>query len=120
MAVGRFVLPISAGGSYSKVVQVYTSSGTWTKPAGLTHIEVICIGGGGGGAAGEKRASGVVSRGGCGGTAASMAWGSFTESQLDTTESYTVGAGGAGGNIQIPNDQSGDPGQVGETVFLEA
>ena len=35
------ILPISHG------MQVFTSSGTWTKPAGVTAVRVVCIGGGG-------------------------------------------------------------------------
>jgi hypothetical protein len=116
MAVGRFVLPISAGGSYSKVVQVYTSSGTWTKPTGLTHIEVICIGGGGGGASGRQSGGGQIVRGGCGGGAASIAWGSFTESELSATEDYTVGAGGVGGAAQTSGD--GLDGTAGGNSFF--
>ncbi len=33
-------------GKFVNVVN-FTSSGTWTKPAGCTKIRVICVGGGG-------------------------------------------------------------------------
>lgn len=123
MAAGRFVLPVSAGGggTYSKVVRVYTSSGTWTKPAGLTHIEVICIGGGGGGASGARFNTTGAVRGGCGAGAASMAWGSFTESQLSATEDYTVGAGGVGGAAIAAHPaatSNGNPGTEGGNSFF--
>lgn len=119
MAIGKFALPYGGGGgTYSKVVQVYTSSGTWTKPAGLTHIEVICIGGGGAGASGANQLGGVAARGGCGGGAASMAWGSFTESQLSATEDYTVGAGGTGGAAVSTKSQAGNSGTAGGDSFF--
>ena len=34
-------------------VQTFTGNGTWTKPAGCTLVEVVCIGGGGGGESSE-------------------------------------------------------------------
>lgn len=74
---------------------VMTSSGTWVKPANVTTVEVIVIGGGGGGggvgtSAGEK-ASGA---GGAGG----YAYGIVTVSGNVTVTVGTGGAGGAGAN----------------------
>jgi hypothetical protein len=65
-------------------VQVFTSTGTWTKPTGATKAVVKLIGGGGGGA----------------GYCESGAAGGYCEGALDVTSissvSVTVGAGGSG------------------------
>lgn len=69
--------------------QLFTSSGNWTAPAGITSLRVLAIGAGGGGA-------GFVSsafRGGFGGVVLAMA----TVSP-GTTYTVTVGAGGTGSN----------------------
>lgn len=64
-------------------ITTFSSSGTWTKPAGCTNIIVKVVGGGGGG-------SGYCESGGAGG---------FSEKRMDVTAistvAVTVGAGGA-------------------------
>lgn len=80
----------SAGISYS----VFTSNGTWNKPANVTSNSqtlIQCWGGGGGGG------------GNCGGVGAGGGGGAFVErliqtSSLSSTVSVTIGAGGTGGN----------------------
>lgn len=68
--------------------QVFTSSGTWTKPSGLTGNEIVTGyvwgGGGGGGNAGGAAGGG----GGC-------FQFTYLSSQLNATESVTVGTGGS-------------------------
>ena len=83
-------------------IQIFTESGTWTKPAGCTTVFVVCIGGGGGGGSGTYTAF-TSHRGGIGGGGGSLAWRIFPASLCDATETITVGAGGP-------------PGALGDTV----
>jgi hypothetical protein len=85
----------------SVVVDVFTSSGTWTRPTGVDYVTVIGVGGGGGGASGagiggvvgvgERRLDGTG--GGGGGRVAVVANLPVT----DASYSIGIGAGGAGG-----------------------
>lgn len=76
--------------SRTPTIQVFTSSGTWTKPTGVTKIKVRVVGGGGAGGSN----SGAAGGGGGGG-------GGYAEKFIDVTSvssiSVTVGAGGAAG-----------------------
>lgn len=78
----------TAGGSATRTT--FTSSGTWTKPGSGTVVRVTLWGGGGGGGTGAPGA------GGGGGGACVFRW--FSLSELPSTVSVTIGAGGAAGN----------------------
>lgn len=77
--------------------QVFTSSGTWTRPSGCKRVRVRVVGGGAGGGSSGSSASSGGAGGGAGG---------YAESILDVTaissSTITIGAGGAaasaGGN----------------------
>jgi hypothetical protein len=77
-------------------VQVFTSSDTWTRPAGITRVVVEVLGGGGGGGA-SAATSGGESSGGSGGGG-----GGYAKRLIDVSAiasaTVTVGAGGAGGS----------------------
>jgi hypothetical protein len=81
-------------------MQLFTSSGTWTKPAGIGKAWVILVGGGGGGGGGGYGA-------GTGGGSGAYCEGIVT---VTGNVSVTVGTGGAGGN-----DHTGTNG--GDSVF---
>lgn len=74
------------------VLRVYTSSTTWTKPAGLDYAVIEVVGSGAGGAG-----SGTADEGGGGGGAGGYSKKIVDVATLGATETVTVGAGGAGG-----------------------
>lgn len=77
-------------------VQVFTASGTWTKPSGAyTVARVTVIAGGGGGANGGTAGTGVRAFGGSGGDPGAATVVDLAFSSLGSTETVTVGAGGA-------------------------
>lgn len=80
----------ASGGGGPTGIQVFNTSGTWTKPAGVTKVIIKVQGGGGGGGGSVPSESG--SGGGGGG---------YCEKFIDVTaiasETVTVGGGGAGG-----------------------
>ena len=116
MAVGEFALPAngtSSGGTYSKVLREYTTSGTWTKPSGLKFIEILCVGGGGGGASGGRQATNAVARGGGGGGGGGVTYKILLDSELGSTESYTIGSGAGGGAAVVVDSTVGNGGGTG-------
>jgi len=87
--------PIGTGGL--KSIQVFTSSGTWTKPAGITTIKVYVTGGGGGG--GSHNSDDAQGGGGAGGTSIKI---------IDVSSVSTVAVTiGGGGTATSGNDPDG-------------
>lgn len=91
-ATGRATLGAAAT---TRTVQVFTASGTYTKPSGLKYAKIIVTGGGGagGGVSGD-----AANRGGGGGGAGGTAIKLVSEALLAATETVTIGAAGAGGS----------------------
>lgn len=89
--------------------QVFTSSGTWTKPSGFGAKAYVLIQAWGAGGGGGRVSSGSNASGG-GGGAYSQRW--ILLSSLGSTETVTIGAGGAGATA---NDTSGTAG--GNSTF---
>jgi hypothetical protein len=77
----------------------YTTTGNsvWSKPAGATTVQVICIGGGGGGQSGGRQATGTSALGGNGGGGAGVSVSTMPITSLTSSVNITVGAGGSGG-----------------------
>jgi len=74
----------AGGGGGFTSWQIFTSSGTWTKPSGITKIRVIVVGAGGGGSDDNNGAGG-----GAGGTAIKV-----VDVSSIASETVTIGAGG--------------------------
>lgn len=74
---------------------VYVTSGTysWTAPAGITSVCVVCVGGGGTGDDGN-----TGDGGGGGGGGGALAYANFIPVTPGSTYTVTVGAGGTNGN----------------------
>jgi hypothetical protein len=77
------------------VANRYTTSTTWNKPAGLRYVRVRLVagGGGGGGVDGDLANAQAAGGGGGGGYAEKV----ILAADLGSSESVTVGTGGAGG-----------------------
>ncbi len=94
-------------------VNKYTANDTWTKPANLSHAYVIVIGGGGGGRGG-RRGTSITNRAGGGAYCSGVVIAKFLASELNTTETIVVGAGGsAGAAATADNTNGGNAGNGG-------
>lgn len=78
-----------------KSMQVFTISGTWTRPTGIRRVLVEVVGGGGGGGGCPSAAAGTSSgSAGGGGSGAAVA---LLDVSAIASSTITVGGGGAGG-----------------------
>jgi hypothetical protein len=94
-------------------IQVFTTSGTWTKPAGVTTVTGVIIGAGGGGGSGRRDAAGTVRCGGGGGGGSGVTRFSFPASALPATVAVSVPATAAGGAAVATDATSGNAGTSG-------
>tara|TARA_B110000858_G_scaffold175014_1_gene208046 strand:+ start:262 stop:2862 length:2601 start_codon:yes stop_codon:yes gene_type:complete len=86
---------------------VYTSSGTFTVPTGVTSISCVVVGGGGG----STGSPGTGEYSGAGGGGGGLAYGTFSVT-AGSTVTVQVGAGGsAGTNVNLSTNKAGTGGE---------
>jgi len=94
------------------IARVYTSTTTWSKPAGLKYVQVeVCGAGGGGG--------GTSGGGGAGGGAGGYSKKIISTGTLSSTETVTIGTAGTGGAGSNAGT-SGGTSSFGTTPYLSA
>ncbi|MEV6737868.1 hypothetical protein AB0N14_13435 [Streptomyces sp. NPDC051104] len=96
-------------------VQVFTASGTWTRPAGALWV-VVEVQGGGGGSGGCPATDSTHAACAGGGGGGEYARGIFTAAAVGTSQAVTVGAGGSGGAAGQNNGNSGGTSSFGSLI----
>jgi hypothetical protein len=112
-------IPQYGGGrSSSPDIQLFTSSGVWTKPAGASMVEIYLVSGAGGGGSGRRGATLTARYGGGGGASGAHNSVRLYASALGATENVWIGTGGAGGAAVTVNDTNGNNGLSGTNSFF--
>jgi hypothetical protein len=89
--------------------EVFYQSGSWTKPRGITMIQITAIGAGGGGGGGATNTSANARSGGGGGASGGITRLTIPEMFITDTLIIRVGTGGAGGTAGGGNGGNGGP-----------
>lgn len=111
--------PGGGGGGYTIIdTQEFTTSGTWTKPAGAVKVRVVAVGGGGGGSGAIWGSSNVSAASGGAGGQIIEEW--LDASVLAASETVTIGAGGPGALGDSGGEVATDGGDTSFGDWVEA
>lgn len=113
---GTWVNPTA--GAVAPNIQYFSSSGTWTKPAGAKTAYVSLIGGGGGGGSGRRGAAATIRSGGAGGGGGGFTQRMCDAGDLTATVAVTIGTGGTGGAAVTVDNTSGNNGVAGSASYF--
>jgi hypothetical protein len=108
------MLLLVANNAFSQTTTTFTTSGTWTCPAGVTSVQIEAWGAGGGGAGASSSSNLYSGGGGAGGNYAKQTTITVVPGQ---TYTVTIGAGGTAGST---NSNAGFGGNGGTTSFISA
>lgn len=113
-------LPTSGTLARLPTITAFTSTGTWTALSSSTMAMVFLVGGGGGGGAGFLTATGTSGSGGGGGGGASCRRWIGPISQLGSSATVVIGAGGTGGATSGANGAQGNLSSFTGTITISA
>ena len=115
-ALSKWIVTSTAGLNPPPTIQVFSASGTWTKPSGATTVKVTVVGGGGGaglvGTTTSAAVAGGTSSFGAHATATGGAVGGMASAAADQAELGGIGGAGASGDVNA------DGGAGGYSVYL--
>jgi hypothetical protein len=111
-ALPSFQAPAAA--TFSVVIQVFTSTGTYTPTTGMLYCQIECVGGGGAGG-GTDITSSVQNAVGGGGGGGEYTTAIFSAATIGASKAVTIGAGGTA--VSAGTGNTGGTTSVGATLI---